>query len=401
MEMKSLFFPAWPLPADPVLGFGLVLCLAIALGELAHRFQLPRISAYVATGVILSFFRAAPQLAPLLPLARMVFELAFALILFELGQRLDLGWLRRNPWLLACSLAESLLAFLAVGALMLWLKQPVILAVMIAAIASSTGPAVVLGICRDSEARGQLTDRLQLLSALSISYSFVVLGIAYAWQHGQSAAPLTLMLLHPLYLIVGSILLGSLTAGTVLRLLTHIRPGNFSQTLATIGLIIASVALAKMLNLSVVLSALTAGTLSRSLDRKRQLQAMDYGLLSRLALIVVFVATGTLLDVQQFAAAFWPALGLLVARASAKTLGIMAFARSSGLPMRKASLLSVSLLPMSGAALLWVERTASLWPEIGAQLAAVVLTALVIMECLAPPLLQWALRRANETGDAA
>jgi len=207
------------------------------------------------------------------------------------------------------------------------------------------------------------------------------------------------MLLHPLYLIGGSLFLGALAAWVVLRLLAQIRPGNYSQTLAAVALIIVTVALAKTLDLSVVLSLLAAGVLSRSLDRQRRLQPMDFGLLSRLALFVVFVATGTLLDPAQFAGALLPALGLLAARALAKTIGVFMFARPSGLSQRKASLLAIGLLPMSGAALLWVERTTAIWPELGAQLAAIVLTALLIMEFLAPPALQFALRRANETGD--
>lgn len=398
-QFEFSFLPDWPLSPDPLLCFGLVLFFAIALGDLADRVKLPRLSAYVATGVLLSFVRDAPSVASLLPTARIVFELAFALILFELGQRIDLGWLRRNPWLLATSVAESVLSFLAVGALMLLFQQPPVLALMIAAIAASSGPAVVLGVTRDSAARGQVTDRLQLLAALSTCYSFVVLGIAYAWQHGEVAAPLTTMLLHPLYLVVGSIVLGAVSAWAVLRLLARIRPGNHNQTLAAVALIVVCVAMAKTLDLSVVLSVLAAGVLSRSLDRQRQLQAMDFGLISRLALIVVFVATGTLFDPGEFFTALLPATGLLAARALAKATGVFLFAHPSGLPLRKASLISIGLLPMSGAALLWVERTATMWPELGAKLAAVVLTALLIMEFIAPPALQFALRRANETGD--
>lgn len=395
------FLPQWPFQFDPLISFGVVLFLAIALGELASRLYLPRISAYVATGALLGFARFNPELSSLLPAAHGVYELAFALILFELGQRIDLGWLRRNPWLLATSIAESLLSFIAVLALMLLLGQSPIIATMIAGIAVSTGPAVVLGVTRDSGSRGQVTDRLQLFAALSACYGFIVIGAVYAWQHAESSSLLTVMMLHPLYLFVGSVLVGGLGAWAVLRLLAGIRPGNYNQTLAAVALIVVIVALTHTLELSVVLSLLSAGVLSRSLDRHRRLQPMDFGLLSRISLIVVFVGTGTLLDPQQFAATLVPAVGLLAARALGKGLGVFIFARPSGLPCRKASLLAMGLLPMSAASLLAVERTAALWPELGAQLAGVVLTALLIMEFLAPPALQFALRRANETGDNA
>lgn len=395
------FLPQWPFRFDPLISFGVVLFLAIALGELASRLHLPRISAYVAAGALLGLARTDPELSGLMPAAHRIYELAFALILFELGQRIDLGWLRRNPWLLATSIAESLLSFGAVLALMLLLGQSPIIAAMIAGIAISTGPAVVLGVTRDSGARGQATERLQLFAALSACYSFVVLGVVYAWQHAESPSPLSIMMLHPLYIFVGSVLLGALGAWAVLRLLAKFRPVGFNQTLAAVALIMVIVALTHTLELSVVLSLLSAGVLSRSLDRHRRMQPMDFGLLSRISLIVVFVGTGTLIEPQQFAATLVPALGLLAARALGKGVGVFLFARPSGLPWRKASLLSIGLLPMSAASLLAVERTAAMWPELGAQLAGVVLTALLIMEFLAPPALQFALRRANETGDNA
>lgn len=396
-DLSSL--SVWPDALDPLICFGFLLFVSVVLADLFDRLRLPRISAYVVTGILLGLVRNEPSFALLIPTARSVFELAFALIMFELGQRIDLSWLGRNPWLLVTSVAESLLAFVAIISLMLLMQFPPVLAAMIAAITISTGPAVILGVARDKGARGQMTDRLYLLSALSTCYSFLVLSLVYAWQHGEADAPLTTTLLHPLYLLCGSVVLGALAAGAVLGVLGRIRPGRFNQTLAAVGLIIMAVALARSFGLSVVVSLLSAGVLSRSLDRRRLLQPMDFGLLNRIALIIVFVATGTLVDFSQITSVLLPAIGLLAARALAKTLGIFMFSRASALPLRKASLLSIGLLPMSGAALLWVDRTAAIWPELGSKLATIIFTALLITELFAPPALQYALRRANETGD--
>ena len=40
---------------------------------------------------------------------RIFSDIAVGLLLFELGQRVDLGWLRRNPWLFVTSVLEALL----------------------------------------------------------------------------------------------------------------------------------------------------------------------------------------------------------------------------------------------------------------------------------------------------
>ena len=92
---------AWPL----------ALLVAWVAGELGHRWtRLPRISLYSLTG----FALGGSQLgllpdgnAALLLLA----NVAFGLILFELGYRINLRWLRANPWMGVSSLAEALLTF--------------------------------------------------------------------------------------------------------------------------------------------------------------------------------------------------------------------------------------------------------------------------------------------------
>lgn len=401
--MDNLFFmPAWPAFSADLIEFAAALLGAVVLGEIAQRLlRLPLVTGYIIAGVLFSPLIAGASTPQLLHQGRPAFELAFGLLVFELGQRIDLGWLRRNPWLAASSVAESLLAFLCVGALLTLFEVPPLVTLLTAGMAAATGPAVILGVCRDGSARGPVTDRLYLLCALSSSYGFLAIGAAYAWQHHAQFSGLVLTVLHPLYLVAGSIALGLLIALGMLVITARIKPHHSGQILASVALIVTGIALANALNVSGVISLLSAGVLSRTLDRKRRLQPLDFGLLGRLALITVFVSTGALLKVESFAAALLPALGILAARALGKTLGLLLFARPSGLSLRKASLLSIGMLPMSGAALLWVERTAAIWPELGAQMAATVLTALLIMELLAPPALQFALRRADETREAA
>jgi hypothetical protein len=75
----------------------------------------------------------------------------------------------------------------------------------------------------------------------------------------------------------------------------------------------------------------------------------------------------------------------------------MLFARLSGLRARKAALLTLTLMPMSATAVVMVETTARFYPEFGGQLAAVVLSAVLLLELTAPLMVQLALRAAGET----
>ena len=47
------FLPSYPLPPNPVLLFGLLLLAGFVGGELVQRLNLPRITGYVAAGLVL------------------------------------------------------------------------------------------------------------------------------------------------------------------------------------------------------------------------------------------------------------------------------------------------------------------------------------------------------------
>ncbi|MFP3560897.1 sodium:proton exchanger, partial [Paraburkholderia sp. SIMBA_049] len=76
--------------------------------------------------------------------SRLLINVALGLLLFELGSRLDLKWIRRNPWLIASSLAEATLTFVLVLFVMLALGVSGMVALVLSAIAIATSPSMVI-----------------------------------------------------------------------------------------------------------------------------------------------------------------------------------------------------------------------------------------------------------------
>jgi hypothetical protein len=68
----------------------------------------------------------------------------------------------------------------------------------------------------------------------------------------------------------------------------------------------------------------------------------------------------------------------------------------SGIRPRDGALLALALITLSGSAVVMVRDTTSLYPAFGRELAAVVLSAVVILELIGPLATQFALRRARE-----
>jgi Kef-type K+ transport system membrane component KefB len=206
--------------------------------------------------------------------------------------------------------------------------------------------------------------------------------------------------MHPLYLVLGS---GALAAGAAMLLLVLLALSGARgdvQTISALGVVVVAVSVAMALKLSVVMALLGMGILTRALDHNRRFLAVSFGYVGELFIMALFALTGATLDLDLGATALAAGLGLAAARALGKAIPVLAFAKPSGLSYRKASLVSVGLLPMSGAAVAMAHEAASIWPSFEPQFGAVVLAAVLILELLGPLAVQFALRRSGDAADA-
>ena len=146
-----------------------------------------------------------------------------------------------------------------------------------------------------------------------------------------------------------------------------------------------------------MVSLLALGVMSRNRDRNHHLLPVEFGPTAQALFVVLFVITGAAVTLGDLAAGVWVGLAYVVARLAGKLLGVVLFSRLSGLQMRKAGLLGVTLMPMSAMAVVLVESTAHYYPEFGDRLAGVVLSAVLILELIGPLATQLALRSAGET----
>ena len=213
------FLPQYPLTANPLLLFGLLLLAGLIGGELAKRvLSAPRIVGYVLTGLALGTSGLKLLDAGLVKEAWIFVDIALGLILYELGRKLDFGWFRRDPWLAATGVLESGLSFaLVFGALVYFDVRPIYAAVA-ASIAIATSPAVVMVVAQELKAEGQVTERALNLVAINSVIAYVTATMLLAWIHHEYRAGWRTILLHPLYLLAGSLLLGYLASlAAVLR----------------------------------------------------------------------------------------------------------------------------------------------------------------------------------------
>lgn len=394
------FLPSFPLPPNPVMLFGLLLLAGFAGGELVYRLlRLPRITGYVLAGLVLGASGAGIIDAQLAREAQVFVDIALGLILFELGRRLDLNWLRRDRWFAATAVAESALAFGCVYLALLYFGIEPLYAAVAAAIGMSTSPAVVMLIAQELRAEGQVTERALNLVATNSVAAFVLTTMLLSWIHHEYRAGWVTVIAHPVYLLAGSLLLGYVASWAAIIGGRWLGKREELQIVMLLGLIVLAVGSAGALKLSVLLALLAFGVLVRHLDEDHALMHVDTSKIGQLFFVVLFVVTGAMLQVGDLAQSGAIALVYILARFVGKSVGVLGLAYFSGIRPGSGGLLAITLMPMSGLAIVMVHGAMDMYPEFATRLAAIVLSAVLILELLGPLAVQFALKRAGEAAE--
>lgn len=395
---SDLFFlPSWPPTPDVVLWVSLTIVVAGLLGELVfRRFRLPRVVGYAAVGTIVSALGLGIDGTTLRPGFRLIVDLALALLLFELGCRINLRWLRTNPWLLATSLAEAALGFAAVHLTLVYLGTEPRVAAAVASILVATSPAVVMRVASEFNASGQVTERMIVLTGLNTFYAVLASKFVVGWLHAEVAGSWFRSIAHPLYLLAGSAIVAALLAFSVSLIARRLDLRNENSALLLLGMILLALSITKMANLSTLLVPLLAGLMLRNSTERPWIWPRHFGTAGGALVLLLFVITGSVWSMDALMAGAALGFAVIVARGAAKTLVTVALGRPSGLSIRQGLALGVALMPISGAALVMMADLQSVYPEFAAQLSGIVFSAVAVLELVGPIAVQAALRYVDE-----
>lgn len=395
--MNFGFLPTLPLTFSYPLLFGVLLIAGMIGGEIARSLRLPRIIGYVVVGFVIAPTSRALGMGPLIDEGRVFVNLALGLVLFDLGRRLDLQWMKRDKTLALSGLAESLLTFGAVFASLLAFRFPMVEAGLAASIAMTTSPAVLLLMVHDTRAEGQVTERAMNLVALNGLLASIITTMMVASTHLAVSTEVELAILHPLYLFFGSLVLGGAMAAITRWLARSFEKTRDIHLTLIVGMVVCAVGLATLAKLPVILALLAFGIFSRNDERGYDLLNVDLAPMGRLLYIVLFVITGASMPLGALATAGWIGLALALVRVAAKFVAILAVAPMGGLRIPQAVGLACAMLPMSSLSLLMAHDIGKIFPQFSADLGAIFIAAIIVMEIAGPLAVQWGLRLAGET----
>jgi len=394
--------PLWTLEglrgADPVLGFAVVLLLAVVLGEVLHRYlRMPRMCGHMLTGAL-----ASPLALRLLERADLdawkpLVDLAIGVLVFELGSRIRPRWLIDNPWLALTCLLDGVLAGGAVTWALVGLDAPLVSAALAGAVAMSTSPVITLALVHETRPRGQVTERLLIMTAVNSVLAMLAVKAWHVLAVADTAALSELMstITSGVAVACGSFLLG-VAGGWLLARLTQPMRTSSTAPVLQIAIVIIAAMLAAQWGLSPLLALLVAGMVARSRMGHGLTVEPQLGSAGAALGVLLFICLGMLFTLDHIGSV-WPwVLAILLGRLAGKGAAIAALARTSGLGLKQAAALTLALQPMSSLTVLLAANTFGWTSQLAGadtRVLQALLIATTLSQFLGPVLTQWALRR--------
>ena len=402
LQERLFFLPPFPDQLDSLALFSLLLVVGLLVGEwLRAHFGWPKVIGYVLAGTIFgpSFFGwiSIEALAQTRPVA----DAALGLLMLEIGRRLDLRWLLYDKTLLRATLGDIILSFLVifsfsytvVGLSPAW-------AAAAAAVTMASAPAVVLLIVEESNAQGQVTERIIMHTALGSAAAFVVFAVVLGVVHAEFSDDWLNAAIHPLWVSAGALFIALLTANLALLVARLLPKRSLAQVFIMVATALLAVGVARMLAVPVFLTLFVMGAVLALHDKERTLSYTTLPDGHWLLAIVLFVVVGASLPWQEFTwLTCFQALGLLAVRALAKVVALVS--SGGGLPLAKRILIGIGIQPLSATAVFMAYELAGLYPEIGRSAMTLPLFAAAMMDIAGPALCRFALVRSGETQENA
>lgn len=377
---------AWPL----------TILLAWFAGEFLHqRIRLPRISVYA----LLGFFLGPAQLG-FLPEVRtetglLLANMAIGLILFECGYRINLHWLRINPWIVVSGLAEALLTFVAVYVLFVYCGQSESTSLILASLSMASSPATIIRVINEQKSSGQVTERLIHLCALNCVLAVFLFKVIVGRVIFETSGNLWDAVCSSILVLLTSVFLGILVGAGVSAMLRAVGRSSFDSTLAFTAAVLFLIALTHSLKGSPMLAAITLGLTIRHRRHALNPGQRGFGPLGDITAVFLFVFVAAALEWRHILAGFSLGLGLIGVRQIVKIAVIAALSHVSGLSLRKGVFLGIACAPLSAFVILVLEQARFLGIGLVDQLAPLV-AAVWVLEVTSPILTQCALFWAHE-----
>ena len=392
---EELSTPLWLLSPLAVLGAGLM--LALVLGMLLQRFKVPKLYGAVLAGLLLGATGGNLIDRPLLAQFQELLNAASALVLFEVGRKMDLAWLLRSGRQGGSLLLATLARCLAVAVILRAVGLPWGASIFIASILIAVNPVIVNSMVADENASGTSTFATANMVGLSSLVALLVLALTMAWTRSQGidAGFGEELMRQGGKLVLGAAIAllsyGLYAAATRLcRVPATMRPGMLlAALLIDLGLCSVSAA-------SSLLSLLLMGLLLRNAERRDNVFQAQLKTAQDIGYVLLFLMSAALVDLQQLAQG-WTLLAALAVFAVRIGATRLALWPATAWDRNKKHAMALSMCSLVSYGGLVVDTTLNAYTGLDAASTEMMGALLALNVLLAPGLTWLGLRMAGET----
>jgi len=399
-----------------LLVIGLLLIVGYTLGFLVSKIGLPQIIGYIATGILFSPYSFGLLDKSMLPQTEPLIDVSLAFIAFEVGGTLKWEKLKNyGKVLMSILLLESLLPFFLMlvfisiagylfpGIFSLGSHWVLILALLIAPLASPTDPSATIAVMHQYKAKGQVSDTILEVAALDDAMGVLLFSISVgiaAIVSGSNDASVGFSILQAFYKITGAVLIGGVLGwltGFLSRVFKIEDEGQWIVLLAAV--IIFTFGISSLLNLDEILASMALGAFITNFNKQSNLL---FKIIERyteaLIMMLFFILSGLHLDIFAIPDATLLIFVFVILRITGKYFGARLGAVWSHAPLKVRKYTGGGLIPQGGIVIglaLLISKNPD-FAKISHTLLAVIMGSAIFHELIGPLAAIQTLRKAGE-----
>lgn len=385
---------------DFLLKLAIVVLVGCLAGRLAKAVKLSNVFGFLIAGIILG-----PSCLKLisnqdLSSLTIIAEVAVAILAFKIGSEFVLNDLKKlGKNFIMITFAEVVGAFLVVFSVMYFLfKQDFIFSLMIASIASTTAPAATILVMRQYRSDGPVTRTLLPVAALDGVLGVVLFAISmsiarlYVLAEGYSV---WMIVRGPIFEILGSLVLGA-ALGFALTFLGKKAGDSDELLVVTVAMILVATSVAKVLNLSPLLTNIMMGVVLVNLTQNSNRVFFSLNNFTPPIYLLFFAFAGASVDLRTLFNLAVLGIAYILARAAGKILGAWLGAKSVKAEPAVQRYLGIALLSQGGLSIALALLVHFHLPETSMAVTGIVVFSVLLYEIAGPIIAKMAIEKAGE-----
>ena len=389
-----------------ILSIAVFVAAGMLLARLLERIGSPHVLSYILAGVLVTV--AVGRLLPsgFIQAGDTVGSIALGFIAFEIGDTFRLRNVRevgsKGIWLSTVqavfTYAVVLIGFLALEAAHIThLPDRVPVALFLASTAAATAPAATFMVVQEYRAKGPLTNYLLMAVTFDDAVGIILFDISIVIMRiVLRGGPLHVseMILAPLREIGLSALIGAAT-GFLMVFLTRWLRSKPEQLMLSIAIILATVGISAIFNVSSLLACMIAGSIFANMASCATETFAGIDTWTGPLLLMFFVFSGADINLALLPKFAVIALSYVLLRSFGKVFGSWAGARMVKAPLDVQKYLGWAMLPQAGVAIGFAVIARSAFPELS-YLSTIVLAIVIVFEIIGPIGAKYSLFGAKE-----